>query len=110
MLELKSSLQSEILEKERLTIEIKSLEERHMHAEQLNKQRFELQLERDKAAGERALSSTQQRLAERSEELLNLQQKVEKLETQNRELQHQNKKDFDETCDKMQEKQAEFDK
>lgn len=37
LLELKSALQSETLEKERLTIEVKSLEERHMHAEQLNK-------------------------------------------------------------------------
>lgn len=38
-----------MLEKERLQIEVKSLEERNLHEAQLNKQRFELQQEREKA-------------------------------------------------------------
>ena len=61
-----------MLEKERLQIEIKSIEERHMHTEQLNRQRFELEKEREKSAHERDVMNTQQKLAERSEDLLNL--------------------------------------
>ena len=56
LLELKQQMQSEMLEKERLQIEVKSLEERNMHEQQLSRQRFELQQERDKADTERQMT------------------------------------------------------
>ena len=64
VLELKQQLQSEILEKERLQVDLKSSNERHSHELQLQKERYDLDKERNQASYDRQLQINSDKVRE----------------------------------------------